>query len=242
MNVEQARFLLQGYRPRPGEPVEPAIAEAVRLMETEPELRAWYERQRSFDAAAAAKLREVAPPPNLRATILAGGRVGQRAGWRRAVPWAIAASIALLLAAGGWGWRHTAPQFAATLPDFALRFAGRGYIGLEQRGGDLEGLLRWLETRQAPLPAQVPPELAALRRLGCRTVEFRGREVSVICFDREREFHLFVARRADFPELETGAEPRFSARGNWAAASWSDQTHHYVVVSDAGAAAIGRLL
>jgi hypothetical protein len=106
----------------------------------------------------------------------------------------------------------------------------------------VEKLKAWLATQNAPLPAKIPTELALLRGLGCRTVDFQGKNISVICFEDGHEFHLFVARRADFPALLASAEPRFRARGEWASASWSDGTNHYVLVSDAGEKAVRRFL
>jgi uncharacterized membrane protein YbaN (DUF454 family) len=243
MNDEQIKFLLGACRPGGRDTTDPAIAEALEQARRDPKLKAWLERDQAFGSAVAGKLREVAPPANLRAAILAGARVSTPTPWwKRRATFAIAAGFALLLSLATLALRIARPGKSADLPEFAMNFAGRGFIGLQETNPDLERLKTWLADRHAPLPARIPPELAQLERLGCRTVDFQGKEVSVICFEQGREFHLFVARREDFPALVASAEPHLRERRGWAAAAWSDEKNHYVLVSDAGAAAIRRLL
>ena len=81
-----------------------------------------------------------------------------------------------------------------------------------------------------------------MRALGCRKLNYQGRDVSLVCFERGgKEFHVFVAAREDIPG---GAEPapRFIERGKLAAATWTDANHRFVLVSDAGIAAVRQLL
>ncbi|MEO7413251.1 MAG: hypothetical protein ABIZ81_07825 [Opitutaceae bacterium] len=243
MNDEQIKFLLGAARPGGRDTADPAFAGAFRRVADDPKLRAWFEREQAFNVAVCEKIRTVTPPSGLREAILAGGRLSARPPWwRRPATLAMAAGLALLLTFASVALRLTRPATAADLPEFALKFAGRGYIGLQEHGTDVEKLKAWLASRNAPLPAKIPTELVQLHGLGCRTVEFQGKDISVICFEEGHEFHLFVARRADFPALLASAEPRFRARGAWASASWSDESNHYVLVSDAGEKAVRRFL
>jgi hypothetical protein len=243
MNDEQLKFLLGACRPHGRDASDPALAEAMAQVERDPKLRAWFERDQAFNAAVTGKLREVAPPATLRSAILAGARLGARTPWwRRRVTLALAASIAVLLSLTPIAWRLARPGMADTLPEFALNFPARGFIGLQEHGADVEKLKAWLAGRHAPLPAKIPTQLAQLRGLGCRTVAFQGKNISVICFEGDREYHLFVARREDFPALPAGDSPRFAAQGDWGSAAWSDERHHYVLVSDAGLAAVRNML
>ena len=94
-----------------------------------------------------------------------------------------------------------------------------------------------------PLPEALPEKFAELRALGCRTVDFQGHDVSLVCFERGgKEFHVFVARRADLPVGPVDAVPRFLDRGKLVAATWTDTKNRYVLVSDAGMDAVKRLL
>jgi hypothetical protein len=244
MKHEELKFILGAYRPGGRGTGDPAVAEALAQVERDPQLRRWFERDQAFGSAVTEKLRAVAPPPGLRDAILAGARLGQKLPWwRRQATLAMAAAAAVMIALTPFFWRFTRPAASKTLPEFALNFAGRGFIGLQERGSDVQKLQAWLATRHAPLPAKIPTELAELRGLGCRTVDFQGKNISLICFEQGHEFHLFVARRGDFPTLVASAQPQFrTGRAGWAAAAWSDEEHHYVLVSDAGEAAIKRLL
>lgn len=243
MNDEQIKFLLGACRPGGCDASDPAVAEAFAAVDRDPKLRAWFEREQTFGGIMREKLREVTPPAALREAILAGARLGGRTPWwRRPATLAIAASIILLLALAPLAWRLTRPAASRSLPEFALNFAGRGFIGLQAHNSDVEKLKAWLAERHAPLPARIPTELAQLRGLGCRTVDFQGKNISVICFERDREYHLFIARREDFPALAAASEPQFASRREWGAATWSDAEHHYVLVSDAGLPAVKRLL
>ena len=141
MNDEQIKFLLGAYRPGGRGAIDPALAEALEETKRSPELRAWFEREQAFGAAVTDKLRAVAPPAGLREAILAGGRLGVRTPWwRRPMTLAVAAGVALLLAFTPILQRLTRPAASADLPDFAMNFAGRGFIGLQEHGTDLEKL------------------------------------------------------------------------------------------------------
>jgi anti-sigma factor RsiW len=243
MNDDQTKFLLGAFRPG-RDTADPAFAGALEQMTHDPKLRAWFERDQAFGTAIAGKLREVAPPAGLREAILAGGKLGARTPWwRRPALLAAAAAIVMLLSLAPIAVRMTRPAAATNLSEFAMAFAGRGFIGLQQRDTDVEKLKAWLANRHAPLPTEIPWELAQLRGLGCRTVDFKGKTVSMLCFEQGHEYHLFVAWREDFPDLPGSIEPHFqTGRGSWAAAAWSDKQYHYVLVSDAGEAAVKRLL
>jgi len=163
-----------------------------------------------------------------------------RARWHRPVWLAMAAAITVLLGITAL-WRF-APVSGATLDEYAVNFVSRGFL-LSKRSADLTQLKSWLTEHRLPLPADLPSQFDQLHALGCRTVDFEGREVSLVCFERGgKEFHVFVARRSDFPALTVRAIPEFGERRNHVAAMWSDDRNHYVMVSDAGLEAVKQLL
>src|SRR4029434_1394545 len=78
--------------------------EALAQAQRDPQLRAWLEDSQHFDRAISERLRSLDVPPDLRATILAGGRLSRPPRWwqsRRL--WAIAAMFALA-ATATWFW------------------------------------------------------------------------------------------------------------------------------------------
>ena len=246
MSNDEAKFLLHAYRPGGDDAGDPAMAPALEQAKRDPELRAWFAREQAHAAAVAAKLREIAPPPGLREAILMGARVSGRVGgpararWRQPVWLAAAAAIAVLLSVAAW-WR-LAPVGGATFEEFAVNFVERGFL-LQKRGADVAGLKTWLAQQRGPLPESLPAEFAGLRALGCRTLQYLGKDVSLVCFERGgKEFHVFVARREFGSDNPVQVSPQFFDHGRHVAAAWSDSRHRYVVVSDAGMDVVKRLL
>src|SRR4051812_36323321 len=100
MNNPEAKFILGAYRPDGRDAGDPMFAGALSQAEHEPELHAWFESQRKFDATIAGKLRDVAPPAELREAILAGVRASQpRRHWWTNPAWLAAAAAIVVLAA-----------------------------------------------------------------------------------------------------------------------------------------------
>ena len=244
MSNDEAKFLLSAYRPDGRDARDPSLAGALAQAKVDPALAEWFARAQAHDGIVAAKLGEIPPPAGLRDAVLAGARASKptsalRVRWRQPIWLATAAAVALLLGALGWRWL---PVRGATLEDFAVNTVSRGFL-LQKRGTDVGELKAWLAEKHGPLPAALPPEFANLHALGCRKLSFQGRDVSLVCFERDgKEYHVFVARREDFPAEPARSTPVFFDRRKLVAAAWSDAVNHYVLVSDAGSGAVRRLL
>lgn len=247
MTNEEAKFVLRAYRPNGRDAIDPQMAEALAQAAKDPALGQWFAREQAHDRAVAAKLAAITPPAGLREAILAGSRASQplvsaapaRVWWRRPAWVTVAAAIAILLGVAAW-WRL--PVGGASLEDFALNTVAHGFR-LQKHSADVGELKSWLADRRGPLPETLPGEFAQLRALGCRTLDYRGRDVSLVCFERDgREYHVFVARRGDLPGELAPAAARFRQQGKLVAAAWSDAQRHYVVVSDAEMPALRKLL
>lgn len=244
MTNDEAKFILQAYRPDGRDASDPQMAPALAQARTDPRLGEWFGREQAHAAAVAAKLGEVAPPAGLRDAILAGGRasrpgVSSRAGWRLPAWLGLAAAIMAIVGAGWW-WG--VPADGATFEEFAINTVGRGFR-LQKHSADVGELKHWLAQQQGPLPEALPAEFAQLRALGCRTLRYRTSDVSLVCFEQGgREFHVFVARRAELPHEVAPLTPHFRREGKLAAAAWSDAARHYVVVTDADLRVLQRLL
>lgn len=241
MNPDQAKFILSAYRANGRDADDPAFAEALKLADTEPHLKQWFGQQQAFDAAFGEKLATVAPPAGLRESILAGVKVSSRkVWWRQPRLLAIAAAIAILAALSPLVWWAAAPVGGKTLPEYAMNYASRPFM-LMEHSKDMPKLKAWLVSNDAPLPHSLPSELAQLESLGCKTVIYQGKKVSLVCFDKDgKEYHLFVARRADFPDLANSLA--MQSRGSWGSASWGDSEMQYVLVSVAGPDAVRKLV
>ncbi|WP_221029106.1 hypothetical protein [Actomonas aquatica] len=259
MTNEEAKFLLQGYRPNGRDAEDPALAEALARAERDPALRNWFEREQAFDAVIAGKLREVAPPAGLRESILAGTRLSEqpvaeparrsqawwRSGWgvMLAAAAAVAMMVTLALNPSADG------PVVASLPraELLLKTSLADYRGAHPatpHADELGTFGAWLEADGNTLATQVMPvDMEELRRLGCRAIEVSGMEMFEICFVRNGEwYHLYIAPRDGFDPDSLHEEPMFHEQGQFVAASWSDKDYVYLVSSTSGKDALQALL
>jgi hypothetical protein len=242
MNNEEAKFILRGYRPNGADAHDAAIREALEQVERDPALRAWFANEQAFDAAVSAKLGAVTAPAGLREALMAGGRVSNLSErrtewWRSPVVLATAASIAVVFSATLALW----PKQAAAgtgLAEHILTDLSKGGTHMGFHG--TEALQAMLGDPANRLARGLPIDFEALKKAGCRTVTYEGREVLEVCFNRGGIwFHAYIGRRGDFPGISDTAS--FVDRGGSTVATWADEAYVYLVASKAGRAAVERL-
>jgi hypothetical protein len=245
MNNQEAKFILGAYRPNGSDASDARFAEAMAQADRDPELRTWWEKQRGFDATVAVKLRDIAPPPGLRDSILAGVRASQpRRRWWSQPVWLAAAAAVVLLGAVTVSLRdgRGAPSLEQ-LTAFAVQDLAHAHGDHSGYPGELAAVQGQLVNAPGPMTQGIQLDLADLRRKNCRTVRVAGREVFEICFQRDGTwFHLYAARRSDFAPGPTDPKALLAARGEYAATAWSDATHVYALVARAGVETLRRVI
>ncbi|HEY5752875.1 MAG TPA: hypothetical protein VIT21_06995 [Chthoniobacterales bacterium] len=241
MNPDEAKFILSAYRAQGRDAGDPAFSEALELADADPNLGRWLQQQQAFDAVVSEKVARFTPPSGLRESILAGARIGiRKVWWRQPRALAIAACIAILSAVSPLIWRAAVSVEGNTLSEYAMNYASRPFV-LMEHSQDISQLKAWLVSHNAPEPVNLPGELARLKGIGCKTLKYQGKKISLVCFDRNgTEYHLFIARHSDFPDLAATLQMR--SHGKWGSVSWGDAEHQYVLVSAAGPDAVRSLL
>ena len=247
MNNQEARFILGAYRPDGRDSVDPMFAEALAQAERDPDLGRWLERQRKFDQAFAAKLREVAPPPELRTAILAGGRVSQprRRWWMNPAWLATAAAIAVIATVSISVIPSASDPSVSELAAFAMKDLAEAHAVHVGFPPEFAGLQARLGETNTPLSTAFTTaiDLDELRRKNCRSVRVAGREVFEICFQRDGTwYHLYAASRKDFAPGPVDAKALLASRGGYSATAWADSRHVYALVAHAGADALRRVI
>lgn len=241
MTNEEAKFMLQGYRPNGGDAQDPAFAEALKQVERDPALRAWFEREQAFDRVIVDKLNAVAPPADLRDSILAGSRLSSKstrqndqAWWQR--PWTYglmaAAALVVLFSMLGLGpVRSAAGVTSEQLFEVAVADAAGAHPD-SKHADMLGGFGAWLESPASHFAAGVLPVSAVqLQTDGCRTIDIAGHEVFEICFSRNGNwYHVYIAPRTNAEALPSVA-PVFHQQNELVAMSWSDRQFGYMVSS-----------
>jgi len=198
MNTQEAKFILQAYRPGGGDANDPQFAEALLQLKNDPELSKWFAEQLVFDSAMSRALQQVSPPNDLRQNILAGGRVIAPAFWsRRTVWWAMAASFVLLLGLGAFWLNST--RFGSYMEKMAAASSSNGEH-IDAKISDFGQIQTWLAGRGMETDFALPVSLNGVPATGCRILGWHGHKISMLCYmlDGPRHYDLFVAEKSDF--------------------------------------------
>lgn len=243
MTNDEAKFILSAFRPSGGDADSPAFTGAVRMAGGDPLLGQWFARSRAHDAAVAAKLGQIMPPPGLREAILAGARVsaGPRSALMR-LTWAagLAAAAALAVVVATMKEPVRPGALAAPYAGFAINDTLTERHG--GRGEPAAALVGMLQARGAPMPGADQIDFDRLRGTGCRTVSFAGHDVVEVCFARDGvTFHLYVLRHDGALGESLAGGPVFIAQAAGAAAVWSDKHLDFALVTGAGVETLRRL-
>lgn len=256
MDSSRTRFLLRALRPNGADDADPTFHDALQQTHADPELGAWFARERSVDRALAAKLREVRTPSDLKAHILQGVALS-RAPQTRRRPMAVfvaalaaAASIALVIYTLAPRSRPSLVAFqtivAAAITD-AAQSPPPGFVSASPAE-----VRTWLQEQEAPVPRELPGRLLDLPTQGAAVTEWQGVRCSRIAF-RVPEFaasgsnasdvvQLYAVPRRSCSSEGVGPDPRIETRTDVTVALWRDASSYYVLVAHAPATAVQALL
>jgi hypothetical protein len=237
MNREQAKEILSAFRPGTGDQQDPLFAEALELARHDSELAAWFKERQAFDAAVSRRLETVPLPTNLPEAIRAGvNRRWRTAYRRREVLTALAACLMLFLGLAGLWWRHEnrqpATQFAACRRDMVQFLQQFPRLDLETE--NLADARRWLADTHHLQDVQFPARLQRFPTIGCRTIDWHGRSLALVCFVVDGEIvHFIVIPRSSIPDGPQSSEPQFARVDGTTTVAWSRGDLTYLVLSKA---------
>jgi anti-sigma factor RsiW len=247
VNREEAKLLLTACRPNGADADDPRLAEAFALLERDAELRAWFEAEQAADKVIAAKLKAAPVPDDLLAQIRAGTQARIAGKPRRpSLALAMAASLALLgLIAALWLNRSSssAPvgSFAAYRADMAQFL--QTFPQLDLATDRLPEVRQWLSQQHSLTQTQFPLGIERFPTIGCRTVEWHGKKLALVCFMVEGEVvHLFVLPRGAFPDATPGPTATFATVGGKTTASWSSGENIFLVITQANEDLLRKIL
>ncbi|MBI4028089.1 MAG: hypothetical protein HY360_24105 [Verrucomicrobia bacterium] len=247
MDNQQARFILQSYRPNGQDAADPAFAEALQQARQDPVLSEWFAKECRLDAAISAKVRAIPVPADLKGMILAGHQASAvPVRWFPLRTWAIAAAAALLVGLAAIFWPRTPhPSIAyAAYWQQVIQLVSAKDFKLEFKAVKLEQMQAWLASRGAPSDVNLPSNLAQLPGMGCRTLVVDGHTASFFCFvaDGNQMLHLIVIEKSMLRDPPPEASPQFAQGGAWSTASWSQGSKSYLLTSTAGTGFLQRFL
>jgi len=230
MNSEEAKRLLEVFRPGGADLGDPRFLEALKQSERDPALGRWFDEQRRFDGQFVEGLKTIPIPSDLQEAILAGRKVVRPRlwqSWRSRV--AMAASVAFLAVAGGVLATSKPDQFA----DFRAELIEQAWDGkahFDFESSDVKEIQKWLASENVVADFSLPDGLSGTRLLGCRIVETDGVRVPMLCLaDGHKHMHLFVLEDAQLAQLPSNDKPDFEKCGVWRTASWQQGDKTYVL-------------
>ncbi len=235
MNREQAKEILSAYRPGTDDEGDPVFAEALRLAGRDPELAAWLTERQAFDAAVSRRLAASPLPAELLNAIRAGVSHRQRAAHRRReIVLGLAACLMLLLGLAGLWWRGRSRSertgFSACRRDM-VEFLRR-FPRLDLETANLAQARQWLANARHLHQVQIPARLQRFPTIGCRTLDWHGQKLALVCFMVDGEVvHFIVIPRGSIPGGPLNPQPQFARVDGMTTVAWTRGALTYLVLS-----------
>ena len=217
MNSDAAKEILSAYRSDDRDGADPIFHEALNQMESDSELRKWFEEQQDLDRTIREKLASIEPPADLRAKILAQIR-GEKVR-RFALPQVWLAAAACLVVGGialFYSIRHGGPdRFQEFKTDAMAMVSAQGGPQLDLRTPDLAETQNYLRDHQAPYDEWLPNRLKSMETAGCRAFVWKDHPASLTCFRLPNGLllHLVVISRDAMPNASVPVGMK--SMGDW---------------------------
>ena len=248
MDKQDAKLILQSFRPSGRDAGDPAFAEALDLTRNDPELGEWFRRERELDGAIAAKLAVTEVPEDLHQTILAGQRSQRivnrsRPVWWRSPALAWAAAIVTLFVAAFLLRDQGKPTMSITAYRNAMAaHLSSGFV-FDVRSEQPEKLHAWLTERRIFGDLHLPDTLKAGSSIGCQMFDFEGRKSALICFTLadQQVVHLFVTEAAAFESGQVAEEPSLCRCEKWNACFWRKDDLVYLAMGSVNAGTLAEI-
>jgi hypothetical protein len=238
MNSRQAKDILVLYRPGTSDREEPEIAAAMALAQSDPELGRWFQDHCVSQTALRANFKGIPVPEGLKEQILSERKAHAALPLPRRLALVAAAIICLLLVAGialSLLSRREDRSFT-NFQSRMVRTVARLYPKMDLETSDLGKIRQYLAAHQAPGDYQLPAQLEKTSGTGCAVLQWRGKSVSMICFNSgatgnptQPDLFLFVINRSNVPNPPPAGSPQFGQSSRLATATWSSGDKTYLL-------------
>jgi len=240
MTNEQAKQILQLYRPGTADATDPEFAEALATCERDPQLKQWFANHCALYSAIRSKFKKISVPEALKEQIIAERPVQRTPAWQKAVLAAGAIAVALM------ALMMVKPYFKPPEPhDFA---SYRNYMGgLAERGynmdilsPDLDAIRTFLSEQKAIADYVLPENLKKnAKAVGCAARSWQGKRVTLVCFatgrptkpDNASDLWLFISDDTVAKDAPTASAPTFAQSNDLITASWRVGNRTYVLAT-----------
>jgi len=237
VNRNQAKEILSAFRPGTEDERDPVFVEALQVAQHDSELAAWLMERQAFDSSVKRQLAASPLPSGLLEQIRGGVTLRQmEARHRRQRLMALAACLVLpLTLAALWVYHRSfaeKTQFAACRNEM-VHFLQQ-FPRLDLETANLAQARQWLADTRHLQQVQFPAGLQRFPTIGCRTLEWHGHGLALVCFMVDGEVvHFIVIPRSSIPDGPPTSEPQFARLGRETTVAWSRGDLTYMVLSKA---------
>jgi len=230
VNSHEAKEILLSYRPGVDDVKDPSIAEALRQMEQDPELAAWFEQLRQTDDAIRRQLRETPVPLGLKQRILAEQKIVRPDfGWRKPMLVAAAAAVVVLTVLSAWIIQRTASTGLSAYRAEMVRYVSSSYSSTFVKATSFDELRQVLAKRNWPTDFIIPDRLRSVTVIGGSAVEWKGHKVALACMKEGRHgLWLFVIDKSALPDAPKTGTPQIKEVESEPTAAWSQGGKAYL--------------
>ena len=233
MNNQEAKLILQAYRPNGQDASDPFFAEALEQVRRDPELAKWFAAENSLNSRIQTRLQAAVPiPTGLKSELLALQKTVRPMPWwlqpikLAAVGLALAALGAILLLI------PERPTQLASFRDTMARHSLQLQEHVEFASHDIASIQQWLQGKNMQTNFDLPSTLQAGTGTaqGCRIVNWNGHKATMICFIVNGEhMDLFVMDRAGLPDFPQNGAPQFASADGLMTAMWAGDGKVYLL-------------
>lgn len=246
MTSLEAKFILEACRSGELDGDDPKIAEALRAMESDPELAQWFASMQELDRAVATKLKSVPVPEDLLAKIRAGDVASPtpRPHLTRRRWLAIAAAGVAVAAPATFLLTRSRPGSLATFRNDMATFMDAWDYAFDLNEIEYAKIREWLTTKGTLENFAVPDALAESSTIGCKALRWQGNRAALICFSPRgagATVHIFVISRQAVTDPPPVA-PEQLKLAKWNSATWADDNNVYLALTTADPDKLSRCL
>jgi len=262
MDKEKAKLILACSGPGESEKTNPEFAQALRMLEADPELAKWYRRERELDQAFREKFAEIQPPEGLKTRILhacdsnhfslnsregSHSRSSERGIFipgKWVMPLAAAALVLILFTISGLRLFQGNPTPRNSQLTDSLAFLSERYVNqpgqsiqFDYESEVLGELQAYLAQQGAPYIKNPSGSISKMKPVGCLLVEYEDVELGLVCFrDRDQLLHVFSTDKAHFdtlfPGMKETALPANFINEGTQFRVWSEESDLYIMSHD----------
>ena len=262
MNNEHIKEILSAYRDDLPVDESPGVAEALAALETDADLRAWFDEEKRFDEEFGAALNAIPLPAGLAQRILEEAPASSALEAtpetkvvrfpRRRLWWAAAAAVVFTAVSLVKYFAFPPPvDFPGSTFTSAQEFredmayyANSRFV-LAHMTKDLTDARDWLKKHHSPTYEETPHPIVEFEGMGCTTFKWGPHQVSLVCFENESSeiVHLFVVDKSALSELLPADELQANeVLDKLETGGWMTESKLYLFVGSEPHVKIGEIL